>query len=193
MQASTQQPLSPENHTQKPDKIRPIPGVRFFSIATITIAFLMCLLGIVAVVIEARSSYVGNAIWASVLVSPQLRLLKLVEFVRFCLVNTRGVNTNPRKRSIFCNKTYDKEWGGLPPSKIFKISPHNTYFGTNVQLRVFSKTFLPNKVQAFPVIDFCDVMACALTKISNSVSFEVEGKLFSAKIVSKTHFLIVFF
>ncbi|XP_072018884.1 uncharacterized protein [Amphiura filiformis] len=57
----------PQNASPKSDKVRPIPAVRFFSIATIVIAFLWCIVGIVAIVIEAKDSYVGDPIWSGLL------------------------------------------------------------------------------------------------------------------------------
>ncbi|XP_072018882.1 uncharacterized protein [Amphiura filiformis] len=57
----------PQNTNPKSDKVRPIPAVRFFSIATLVIAFLWCILGIVAIVIEAKDSYVGDPIWSGLL------------------------------------------------------------------------------------------------------------------------------
>ncbi|XP_072018885.1 uncharacterized protein [Amphiura filiformis] len=57
----------PQNTSPISDKVRPIKAVRFFSIATLAIGFLLCIAGIVAIVIEANDSYIGNAIWSGLL------------------------------------------------------------------------------------------------------------------------------
>ena len=49
--------------------MRPVPGVKYFGITTITVAFLLCTFGFVTIVIEAKGAYVGNAIWTGLLVS----------------------------------------------------------------------------------------------------------------------------
>ena len=57
-------------HVSEPKRnVRQIKGVKYFGILTIIIAFLLCIMGIVAIVVEAKDSYVGDPIWTAVLVS----------------------------------------------------------------------------------------------------------------------------
>lgn len=60
--------------------MRPVPGVKYFGITTIIVAFLLCIFGIVAIVIEAKDAYVGNAIWTGVLFVLPTGLLALTSY-----------------------------------------------------------------------------------------------------------------
>ncbi|XP_072027096.1 uncharacterized protein [Amphiura filiformis] len=47
--------------------VRPVPGVQCLSIATIVIGGVVVILGIVAIVLKAQSSYIANPIWTGLL------------------------------------------------------------------------------------------------------------------------------
>ena len=75
--SATSQPMQTQNvymmpvpHQLKPQRIvRPVPGVRCLSIATIVIGGILVLLGIAAIVLKANMSYIADPIWTGLLVS----------------------------------------------------------------------------------------------------------------------------
>ncbi|XP_072026255.1 uncharacterized protein [Amphiura filiformis] len=51
----------------KPRNVRPVPGIKGLSIATIVLASLTFLLGVTAAAVKARMAFLGNPIWSSLL------------------------------------------------------------------------------------------------------------------------------
>ena len=56
------------NKYPPPRNIRVIPGIKYFATGTIIISFLMAVLGLIAIILEAWDSYLGNPIWTAMLV-----------------------------------------------------------------------------------------------------------------------------
>ena len=72
--SATSQPMQiymmPGQQELKPARtVRPVPGVRGLSIATIVVGGILFALGITAIALRANMSYIASPIWTSLLVS----------------------------------------------------------------------------------------------------------------------------